>query len=289
MHATLRVFCLPKAGNSPSDYEDASWPRRSLELGSFPIRLAIGDGATEASFSAFWARLLVRDYGRGRLTPDSLPSRLPSLGSRWRRRVESGPLPWYAEAKLNDGAFASLLGLTIHGRHPDHDQERHWEAMAVGDSCLFQIRGRELIARFPLDRSELFDNRPTLVSSLPSRNASLDDALGVVGGRWEAGDVFYLMTDALACWFLKGWERRKDRLSQLDGIENENGFRSLVEEQRSAAMDDGGRILKNDDVTLVRCSLMNLEEVDGHDGLAHTTGLQRGRPEPADVLLGPRA
>src|SRR5262245_8631858 len=104
MHATIRAFWLPKAGNSPSDYEDAYWPRKPFDSTTFPIRLAIGDGATEASFSALWARLLVRDYGLGYLSPSSLSERLASLQARWWRRVGKEPLPWYAEQKLRHGA-----------------------------------------------------------------------------------------------------------------------------------------------------------------------------------------
>jgi len=108
MHAKIQTFWLPKAGNKPSEYEDAFWPRKPLDRTAPPIRLAVGDGATETSFSALWARLLVRDYGIGYLTAGSLLERLPRLQDLWWRRVSKDPLPWYAEEKLRDGAFSSL-------------------------------------------------------------------------------------------------------------------------------------------------------------------------------------
>ena len=186
MHATIQAFWLPKAGNSESEYEDAFWPRRATDQTSAPIRLAIGDGATEASFSALWARLLVREYGLGHLSPGSLMGRLPALQSRWRRSLGKKPLPWYAAEKLRQGAFSSLLGLTLEADTRLHGSRGCWRAMAIGDSCLFQVRGEELIARFPLDRTDLFDNRPVLVSSLPTGNVDIDHALGVTGGWWGA-------------------------------------------------------------------------------------------------------
>lgn len=258
MNATIRAYWLPKAGNSATDYEDASWPRKPLDRTSPTIRLSVGDGATEASFSALWARLLVRSYGSGRLTPGRLRESLPALQARWRNLVGKGPLPWYAEEKLLDGAFSSLAGLTIKddpGRDRSHGR---WEAMAVGDSCLFQVRGDELVARFPLERAEQFDSRPTLISSVPSRNSGLDEALRFTDGVCRVGDVFYLMTDALACWFLRRWELRSDPLFFLDEIRCQAHFERLIDEQRSDSAEDGTRLLKNDDVTLVRCQIEQL-------------------------------
>ncbi len=259
MHATIQAFWLPKAGNSESEYEDAFWPRRATDQTSAPIRLAIGDGATEASFSALWARLLVREYGLGHLSPGSLMGRLPALQSRWRRSLGKKPLPWYAAEKLRQGAFSSLLGLTLEADTRLHGSRGCWRAMAIGDSCLFQVRREELIARFPLDRTDLFDNRPVLVSSAPTRNVDIDHALGVTGGWWEHGDEFYMMTDALACWFLKRWELLSNPHSVLNDVRTQANFETLVDQQRADSTDDGVPMLKNDDVTFMRCSIKHLQ------------------------------
>jgi hypothetical protein len=258
MHFTIQAFWLQKAGNSPSDYEDAFWPRKPLDLNSFPIRVAIGDGATEASFSAIWARLLVWGYRSGRLTRDSRKRYLGRLQSRWWNHVTGKVMPWYAEQKMRDGAFSSLLGLTFERDSCVKNSEGYWESLSIGDSCLFQVRANQLIVCFPLDRTELFDNRPVLVSSVQSRNDGLADAWMVKRGQWTAGDVFYLMTDALACWFLRRRELRGDPLAFLDKVQFQADFVRLVEEQRATATDDGARMLKNDDVTLVRCSIKHL-------------------------------
>ena len=255
MHAEIQAFWCPKGGNSVSDYEDAFWARKPVEASPSPIRLAIGDGATEASFSALWAKLLVWEVGRGRLSPESLPEGLRLIQSLWKKNVERKPLPWYAEEKLRDGAFSTVLGLTIRNEPVEDAEPRRWEAWAVGDSCLFQVRGDEAIVRFPLDRSELFDSRPVLVPSAPSREAGLTEAVRTEQGAWEPGDFFYLMTDALACWFLKRWELGSDPLHFLKAVKTQADFARLVEEQRAEAMEDGSRLLKNDDVTLVRCCM----------------------------------
>jgi hypothetical protein len=152
-----------------------------------------------------------------------------------------------------------LLGLTIGVDSHDNGTGGCWEALAIGDSCLFQIRGEDLIARFPLEKSELFDSRPVLVPSVVSQSGRLNESLKEAAGRWEEGDVFYLMTDALARWFLKRCELRNDPLFCLNEIKTQDDFDRLIHEQRMDATDDGARILKNDDVTLIRCSIRSPE------------------------------
>src|SRR6516162_536658 len=109
MHCTIQAFWLPKAGHSLSDYEDAFWPKKSFDGNSTSVRLAVGDGATETSFAAVWAKLLVRAYSVGDLLTGTLPEKLPQLQDRWRRIVGRKQLPWYAEEKLRFGAFSTLL------------------------------------------------------------------------------------------------------------------------------------------------------------------------------------
>jgi len=253
MHSKIDVFHLTKAGNSPSDYEDAFWPRKPLQKTLTELRLAVADGATEASFSVIWARLLVRAYGTGMLSAEALLVELRPLQDRWSRIVArivaSKPLPWYAEEKLRDGTFSSLLGLTIEDSVP-----RTWKALAVGDSCLFQVRGEEPVAKFPLDGTEQFNNRPVLLSSTPARNSRVAGCLKLEG-RWEDGDVFYLMTDAMARWLLRRWELRAEPLCSLKRICNEEDFESFIREQRQDHSDDGQPMLKNDDVTFMRCTI----------------------------------
>src|SRR5258708_5479570 len=98
------VFHLPKRGHAPEEYEDAL--AADLALGRF----ALADGASESSFAAAWARLLVEGF----VTASGQPWRgldwLPALRQRWVETVEALSLPWYAEIKREEGAFATLLG-----------------------------------------------------------------------------------------------------------------------------------------------------------------------------------
>src|SRR5947207_14428775 len=111
LQVSLRIFWTPKRGNTAEEYEDAFWPPEPLALQSKLLRFAIADGATEASFARPWAQILTRAYCRDQLSDKKIRKTLPRLEQEWRSAIGNQPLPWYAEEKLGQGAFATLLGL----------------------------------------------------------------------------------------------------------------------------------------------------------------------------------
>jgi hypothetical protein len=196
MRLRVQVHWAPKAGSSDDEYEDAFWPARDTVTQARAFRCALGDGATESSFSGQWARLLVRAYCRRELDGRRRDRSLPELGRVWRRGASAGPLPWYAEQKLEQGAFSSLLGLHL-------EETGQWRSLAVGDTCLFHIRTGAMPAAFPLECSDAFINTPLLISSVPRHNRQLHEGTHEIAGEWRRGDTFLLMTDAIACWYLR--------------------------------------------------------------------------------------
>jgi len=252
MHVTSKAFWLPKAGNAPEEYEDAFWPDKPFEAHTKLVRFAVADGATETSFSSIWARGLTRAYGRGRLGDRSRGKAIARLRAAWHRRVNGKPLPWYAEEKVRMGAFSSLVGLTLTVRPSIDRRHGQWEAMALGDSCLFHVRGVDLLAAFPLDGSEQFNNRPLLLSTNPDSDDSVLGQMAHKQGQWEATDVFYLMTDALACWLLRRQEENAKGLARLAELQTQDRFAEFVHREREELDANGRPRLQNDDVTLVR-------------------------------------
>jgi len=240
------LLWLPKAGNTVEEYEDA-WaisPDDDSSSGSFAC--AVTDGATETSFAGLWARLLAEAYCAGGATPEALFAALPAAQAAWRETVATIPLPWYAEEKARQGAFAALVGLSLVA-DPDAGGGR-WTALASGDSCLMQLRGDDLLTAFPIASAAEFNNRPTLLSSEPASNLGLADTLGYVGGEWLPGDRFYLLTDAAACWFLTSYEAGEQPWTVLDALAEPADaptFPVWVAELRAS------RAIRNDDVTLL--------------------------------------
>jgi hypothetical protein len=257
------LFCyvqnlwLPKAGSSNEEYEDASSHEKTQgDLERTKPRFAIADGATESSFSREWARMLVASNSRGTITQANIRKRVEALGQRWLSQITARPLPWYAERKVQEGAFATFLGLSLGSGGGNLASGGRWNALAVGDSCLFQVREDELIASFPLMRAEGFGYRPLLLSSIPERNQAVWDNVEQLTqtGGWLSGDTFLLLTDALAHWFLgqveqgaRPWQTVAEIVEQSVSSLYQFG-EWIVRLRQSGAM-------RNDDVTLLRVNM----------------------------------
>ena len=237
MRISFRIFWKPKRGNSSEEYEDAFWPPEPLDLDSKLLRFAVADGATETSFAGSWAQILTRAYCRDRLSQKKIRRSLPRLREEWRSAIGNQSLPWYAEQKLNEGAFAALLGLTL--------LDGGWQSTSIGDSCLFQLRNNAVVTAFPMTSWQDFNNRPRLLSSNKGNWGEELGHLSHASGAWEDSDVFYLMTDAMACWFLRSVQEGRPPMEVLDYMEQ---FDEWVESLRDRGM-------RNDDVTLLRITV----------------------------------
>lgn len=249
MQVCIRALWLPKAGNTVEEYEDACWPLRSVDRELRAFRCAVADGATEASFSASWARLLVGAYCKGQWGGRRPFRSLARLQAVWQQEVDSLQLPWYAEEKRRSGAFASLLGFTLIA--PREEIPGGWMAEAVGDSCLFQVRSNDVITAFPMRCASEFNSRPHLIGSTAASNEHLLEHVRKAHGGWEPGDIFYLMTDALACWFLKMVEVGTRPWLELTTVaaDGQPSFAAWIKHLREE------RAIRNDDVTLLQVNV----------------------------------
>lgn len=256
MRVSSRAFWVPKAGNSIEEYEDAVAPTNPIKSEALEgFRCAIADGATEASFSAIWARQLTLQWVRQTGGLGCFFRSLPTLADEWQSEIGTELLPWYAEQKALSGAYSSLLGVRFKDRSESRRSRPHWEATAVGDSCLFQVREHNVVAKFPLTSSEDFNNRPILISSRMPNQAANDVRRAC--GECRSGDLFYLMTDALAHWFLRQVEADEPADTYIDDIARQKEFAGFVDHWRADRDADGKPLLRNDDVTLLRLQILS--------------------------------
>lgn len=250
MRVSLQTFWLPKYGNSREEYEDAFAPARDGSYDGDRLAFAVTDGASEGMLSGQWAQILAKAYCRETDASglDELLVRAHDSWSRWRshylaRRVrENRPLQWFEEPGFERGAFSTLLGLDLSG----NARAGQWQGLAVGDSCLFQVRNDDLVHTFPIEEAALFGNRPFLIASNTRLNNHIDQHTFSSAGEWQSGDCFYLMTDALAHWFMREteqsrmpWETLHAQLAQPDQLE---GWITSLRQ---------GQHMRNDDVTLL--------------------------------------
>ena len=231
-----QVLFAPKRGHTEEEYEDAwaadPWRRR----------FAVADGASETSFAGRWAQLLTEGY-LGAARPSAVAEWLPAARRQWAAEVMGLELPWYAEMKREQGAFATFLGVRL--RRPSAGRPAKWRAVAVGDSCLIRVRRNGHIRSFPLHESTDFGNQPRLIGS--RGGAAVEPATAT--GTLPPGDRLLLVTDALAQWFLQSHERGgrpAEAVAEVLTAERpDEAFAVWIEERRDR---DG---LRNDDVTLL--------------------------------------
>ncbi|NUU22128.1 MAG: hypothetical protein HOV68_11535, partial [Streptomycetaceae bacterium] len=224
------------------------------------LRAAVADGASSSLLARRWAEILVRRAGAaptGLLrTGNGFADLLAQAADRWpdlmkgyerRRELAGRPLTWYERPGFERGAHATLLvaHFAAHRWAPAYGT---WTAAALGDSCLFHVRGDQLRLAFPVDKSADFDNTPPLAASGGQDRDLVAARTRHAQGGWLIGDRFYLATDALAAWFLDQTERGRKPWQVLRALDSASprDLAAWVERRRGAGE------LRNDDVTLIR-------------------------------------
>jgi hypothetical protein len=239
-----RAFWLPKSPDAAEEWEDG------VALSEATMRFAVADGASAGFDSREWARALVTAYR------DDPPARgsPPHAAAEWLRRtgerhharsqdarsqdVAAADAWMYTRAE-REGSFAAFLGLRFWPLPPDR---LGWEAVAVGDCCLFHVRESRLLDTFPLRRPDQFTRRPDLVPSAPRSLSLLTSRVLIKDGVAEPGDLFLLGTDEISKWLL-GQGGTSPVWRDLRDLRRA-GFRALVEEQLAAGA------MEADDMTL---------------------------------------
>ena len=256
MRALTTSFWLARGGNDAAEYEDAFAPHKDGRHSARRLRFAMSDGASESMLSGRWADVLTRTWCRSERssTVDVLDAAMTEFEAVLaayldERGRQDRPVQWFEEPGLQRGAFATFLGLQFATRRTSMGS---WTALSLGDTCLFHVRGDELVSSFPMKASADFGSSPKLV---PSRTDSVDNVVSHMEereGEWRSGDLFFMATDALSAWFLTEAESGAAPWQVLQGF-SERGqaaFGQWVGGLRAE------RRLRNDDVTMVRIEVL---------------------------------
>ncbi len=235
-------------GNRPDENEDSFWPLKADDsLSSFTA--AISDGATQSIFSGAWSKLLVEHFGKAGFSKDHVSFRkeVHALQERWLEKAMEKPLPWYAEHKVLQGAFASLL--TIRIIKSSEPFSLRWSSAAIGDSCLFHLRGNKFLCSSPLNCSGGLDANPHLICSNESANREIEREIIPVEGQCQIEDSFFLVTDMVARCIFRMMEVEELPWDPLLKIDSESAFQNWVEAQRLRFG------IKHDDATMLRIQI----------------------------------
>ena len=246
MTTTLRSrsFTVQKSGNAESENEDA------LEVSDDLGRYVVADGSTEGTYSRAWAIQLVKQYSENPLVGESVQSRrdwLPRFESpsdAAKEGEEAPERPWYIDRGRERGSYATLLGVNFQLPSAE-DEALAWEAVAVGDSCLFVIEGGKLLESFPLRAGYDFHDAPQLLSTISAANDLVWPKFVGTRGVLRVGGLLLLATDALAAWVFEQAASDWSAIERVIGLADQGGFRDFVDLER-----DSHR-MKNDDCSLV--------------------------------------
>ena len=224
---------ISKYGNRPDENEDAvlCYPSDVGYNQSKGIYCAMTDGATQSSFSQQWASLLVKLLVNKvkRYVPNKDTLRIVTLTaqSEWEKYIKKTDLPWHAQEKIKNGAFSTLLWLSI----KKNKKNRKIKVIAVGDSNLIIVRDNKKLVAYPIENSQDFGNTPTLLCSRTNRNSQINDRVFDKVTLWEKGENPSMFIAQLA------------KEGNLDKQQKE--FENWIESLRKE------KTIRNDDTTLV--------------------------------------
>lgn len=237
----LRQLLLTKLGQDVSECED------SIAIDPETCRFSVADGATEAFDARRWAERLAQHWVQreSTLTLEEFRQWVAAEGRELQDSWSGLNLSWYSEEKARAGSFAAFVGVEL-----DLNTDLpSWKAIALGDACLLHCRGGVLIKGLPLSRSESFNTAPILVASDSSLHESSMTAVTIDSGSCESGDVLWLMSDAVAAWFLRGLENADGCTPRLFDAKCDEELTRFFDAERLA-----GRI-RNDDLAIVRIEI----------------------------------
>ena len=235
---TVNHLLLPKHGHSLAECEDAFACNRTT------MRFAVADGATESFDAASWAQRLATRWVNSSdlLTEEGFWTWLQSEGQAHNDSWNRLDLPWYSMEKRRAGSFAAFVGVEI-------QDDKSWNALALGDSCLVHCGTSNVRMMFPVSGSIDFGSTPVLAPSCTELNIHARSAIALKAGKLGDDDKLLLLSDAIAAWFIRLNEQQDNKtmsdLYRLLRQEDETAILDFLELERSA-----GR-LKDDDVVIV--------------------------------------
>lgn len=199
MRFQARTFWLSKDADEPEQFQDA------FELDAERGIAAIADGVSSAIFSGPWARQLVQAVAA---EPPNLEDTaafqdwLARSREAWSSEIDVSKLTWYQRPKMVDGAMTTLLWVELDPAEIGENglaKTYRLRMFAIGDTCLFHLRGGQLLAKFPLEASSEFGLNPAVIASIDRKR---DHLLAFKAAEAEClpDDLLVLCTDAIALW-----------------------------------------------------------------------------------------
>lgn len=246
MSSEILCFSLPKIGELERNIQDRYENSPDCSL------VALADGASTSLYPQKWAEILVKSFCHN-VAENPIESIrrsheewLQPSQEIWRQyyltKLQSPNRKWWqGGSEIKNRGSATFLGLRL--QNLEHFAKSQWQAVAVGDTCLFKLeRETSNLFAFPLTAAREFKGTALCFESLPEY-ASFPPQF--ITGWYECGDIFLLATDALAQWLLADYEAQGEEWKKMFQFENRADFAISIDKLRQQ------KLIKNDDTTLV--------------------------------------
>ena len=193
-------------------------------------KFSISDGVSKSFFPKIWSDILVNKYVNQKDWKDNNEFIVESQ-KEWQSKIDEivnqPETKWFTKSQYNrkDPALATFVGLQF------LESDQKWIAQALGDSFLFFISKGSTEIEIQLSSKKepiVFDSFPDYFSSNsihPQKGKIKIKERPIVEG------TFYLMTDALAEWFLLNTEQAKQT---LDNIKTQEQYLETIVNERNA-------------------------------------------------------
>jgi serine/threonine protein phosphatase PrpC len=256
------AFTLPKLGEAKSTNQDRFGHSADGRL------IALADGAGSSLYPGQWAEILVKSFCDAKDNPipsiqQSYQDWLKQPQEEWRqfylKKLQSPSRKWWqGGSELKACGFSTFLGLRLNNERETAQDTFQWQAIAVGDSCLFkwEMKTNQLFV-FPSKTAAAFKRTTQCFASLPEY-ASFSPQY--MEGESQEGDIFLLATDALSHWLLSDYELEGDNWKKWFGIKAAKDFTDAIAQLR-----DNQRI-QNDDITMILLEVSSGKQTGKHPG-----------------------
>ena len=243
MQVTIKGYITSKESELFSDCADR------YDYNETHHKFAISDGVSKSFFPKFWAEYLVEEFvSKEKVEDDTF---LPECQEKWLRKiteiVNKPTVKWFTQNAFNKNspALATFVGLQF------FEKEKKWEASALGDSFLFFVpkKRKTFDDCFIISSKKepiIFDNFPDYFSSIGEK---FKGNIKKTSKRDLKDGTFYLMTDALAEWFIN---EKENAIGKIDVWENQKDFERFIDEERQS------KKLGNDDSAIL---IINVDKV----------------------------
>ncbi|AKQ46404.1 hypothetical protein TH63_13480 [Rufibacter radiotolerans] len=251
MQISINGYITHKKGELYSDCRDSyAWDKSCHKF-------AISDGVSKSFFPGIWSQTLVNNFVNVKEVIET--DYILKCQEEWLNQVKEIVLKpdarWYTKNAFNRNSpgLATFVGLQF------FEKEKKWTAYALGDSFLFFLpKGwndfeKDCVKLSSKSTPIEFDNYPDYLSSIGDKHKGKRQRLK---GKLESG-TFYLMTDALAEWFLNS---KEIALHNINIWRNQADFERFVDITR-----EGGK-LSNDDSAILIINVID----DGERDIVYT-------------------